>query len=78
MMAGLTRLTSGAALDDLVAVLERDGAVIVEDLVGADVLAGLWADLGPCLESGARQQKPSNPEWLVSAPPQPRLHRHSS
>lgn len=52
MMAGLTRLTSGAALDDLVAVLERDGAVIVEDLVGADVLAGLWADLGPCLESG--------------------------
>ncbi|HEX4816687.1 MAG TPA: phytanoyl-CoA dioxygenase family protein [Nonomuraea sp.] len=51
-MAGLTRVTSAAALDDVVAVLERDGAVIIEDFVDQETLAGLWEDLGPHLDAG--------------------------
>lgn len=49
-VASLTRVRSDADLDDVVAVLERDGAVIVEDFVDQETLAGLWTDLGPSLE----------------------------
>ncbi|HLU75376.1 MAG TPA: phytanoyl-CoA dioxygenase family protein [Nonomuraea sp.] len=50
-MAGLTRVTSAAALDDVVEILERDGAVIVEDFADPEVLDALWADLGPSLDT---------------------------
>ncbi|MBG0829106.1 phytanoyl-CoA dioxygenase family protein [Planomonospora sp. ID67723] len=52
-VASLTRVRSDADLDDVVAVLERDGAVIVEDFVDHETLAGLWADLEPALEAQA-------------------------
>lgn len=50
-MAELTHVTPATSLDDVVEILERDGAVIVEDFVDAETLAGLWADLGPGLEA---------------------------
>ncbi|MER7418433.1 phytanoyl-CoA dioxygenase family protein [Micromonospora peucetia] len=50
-MAQLTHVTPATALDDVVEILERDGAVIVEDFVDAETLAGLRADLGPGLEA---------------------------
>lgn len=50
-VASLTRVRSDADLDDVVAILERDGAVVVEDFVDHETLAGLWADLGPALEA---------------------------
>ncbi|GAA3426014.1 phytanoyl-CoA dioxygenase family protein [Streptosporangium sandarakinum] len=50
-MAGLIRVRPDADLDDVVEILERDGAVVVEDFVDQETLAGLWDDLGPCLES---------------------------
>ena len=46
---GLTTLPGDASLDDVCAVVDRDGGVIVEDLVSAETLAGLWGDLGPKL-----------------------------
>lgn len=48
---GVTRVESGAQVGEVVEILERDGAVIVEDIVSADGLAALWGDLGPALES---------------------------
>ncbi|GAA4417717.1 phytanoyl-CoA dioxygenase family protein [Actinokineospora soli] len=50
-MAGLTRVTSDAALDDVVAIIERDGGVIVEDFCDAQTLSALWQDLGPALDA---------------------------
>ncbi|MCW3818297.1 phytanoyl-CoA dioxygenase family protein [Micromonospora sp. DR5-3] len=52
-MAELTHVTPATSLDDVVEILERDGAVIVEDFVDAETLAGLRADLGPGLEAAA-------------------------
>ncbi|OPG07009.1 phytanoyl-CoA dioxygenase family protein [Microbispora sp. GKU 823] len=49
-MAELTRVRPDADLDDVVAIIERDGAVIVENFVDEETLAGLWADLGPALD----------------------------
>jgi Phytanoyl-CoA dioxygenase (PhyH) len=49
MELGLTTLAGTAALDDVTAVIERDGGVIVEGLVPRPALAGLWEDLGPRL-----------------------------
>ncbi|RSN62058.1 phytanoyl-CoA dioxygenase [Streptomyces sp. WAC 04229] len=46
----LTHVRPDADLDDVVAVLERDGAVIVEQFTDAAALAGLRDDLGPGLE----------------------------
>lgn len=50
-MAELTHVTPDTPLDDVVAILDRDGAVVVEDFVDAATLAGLQADLGPGLEA---------------------------
>jgi ectoine hydroxylase-related dioxygenase (phytanoyl-CoA dioxygenase family) len=52
-MAGLTRVTSEASLDEVVEILERDGGVIVEDFVDAGTLEALWTDLGPALDAQA-------------------------
>lgn len=49
-MTGLARVRSTAAVDDIVSILEQDGAVIVPDLVDAATLNGLWTDLRPALE----------------------------
>lgn len=49
----MIRFRPDADLDGFVEVLERDGAAVVEDFVTPDVLAGLWADLGPGLEATA-------------------------
>ncbi|MBN3932798.1 phytanoyl-CoA dioxygenase family protein [Streptomyces verrucosisporus] len=50
-MKGLQRFGPGAGLDEVVGVLERDGAVVVENLADAGTLKGLWEDLGPHLDS---------------------------
>ena len=46
-MADLTRLPGAASLDEVVAVIERDGGVIVEDFVPQPIIAELKADLLP-------------------------------
>ncbi|GAA2456738.1 phytanoyl-CoA dioxygenase family protein [Streptomyces glaucus] len=51
MPAQLTRLPATASVADVTAVLERDGGVIVEDLVDGTTLKGLWHDLGPALDA---------------------------
>nr|BFE84728.1 hypothetical protein GCM10020093_073290 [Planobispora longispora] len=50
-MTGTPRVRPDADLDEVVAILERDGAVIVEDLVDDETLARLWDDLGPALDA---------------------------
>jgi ectoine hydroxylase-related dioxygenase (phytanoyl-CoA dioxygenase family) len=52
-MTDLIRFTSVADLDDVVEALEQDGAVVIEDFVDPSLLKGLWADLGPALDSRA-------------------------
>ncbi len=52
-MAELTHVTPDTPLDDVVEILERDGAVIVERFVDEATLAGLRTDLGPGLEASA-------------------------
>ncbi|MCW2931941.1 MAG: Phytanoyl-CoA dioxygenase [Actinomycetia bacterium] len=49
----LTHVRADADLDHVVAILERDGAVIVEGFTDAATLAGLRADLRPGLEATA-------------------------
>ena len=49
----LQRIPAAAPSQTLVDALERDGAVIVEDLLDADVLARFNAELDPHLESAA-------------------------
>ncbi|GAA0547285.1 phytanoyl-CoA dioxygenase family protein [Actinomadura livida] len=50
---GLARVGPDAGLDDVLGVLEADGAVIIEDFVNDTVLGPLWEDLGDALaESG--------------------------
>ncbi len=49
----LAHVRPDADLDDVVAILERDGAVIVEGFADPQTLAGLRADLGPGLEAAA-------------------------
>ncbi len=46
----VTALPASAAADELVGVVERDGAVIIEDFVDADTLRGLVQDVGPALD----------------------------
>ncbi len=45
----LTRLTNAATVEDVVAVIERDGGVIIEGFLSADALRELNADLEPIL-----------------------------
>jgi ectoine hydroxylase-related dioxygenase (phytanoyl-CoA dioxygenase family) len=50
MMTGLSRVTAGANLDDVVEVLDLEGHVIVEDFVDDVTLKGLLDDLTPALD----------------------------
>lgn len=49
----LTTLPVSTSIDEAIDVVDRDGAVIIEDFVDADTLRGLWDDLGPALERQA-------------------------
>ncbi|GLY85222.1 phytanoyl-CoA dioxygenase family protein [Actinoallomurus iriomotensis] len=49
----LTTLPATISVDEAVDVVDRDGAVIIEDFVDAGTLRGLWADLGTDLERQA-------------------------
>lgn len=76
-MTELTHVTPVTPLDYVVEILERDGAVIVEDFVDAEALAALWADLGPGLdavgysESGYDGQKTKRLSSLFQRSPRP-------
>jgi len=50
-MTGLTRVPADADLDEVVEILDRDGAVVVDGFVDRAVVDGLWADLGPALDA---------------------------
>lgn len=50
-MAGLTRLDNASTgYADVVAVIDRDGGVIIENFLGPDLLEGLRSDLLPLIE----------------------------
>lgn len=49
-MTGLTRLSRSSTAEDVIAILERDGGVIIEDFLAPETLAGLKADLVPRLQ----------------------------
>lgn len=49
-MTGLTTLPSSATIEEVVAVIERDGGAIVESLFPDETVDGLLADLGPALD----------------------------
>jgi len=49
-MTGLQKIPTDGTTDDVVAALERDGGVIVEDFLSAVTLEGLRHDLMPLLE----------------------------
>lgn len=49
----LTTLPLSASIEEAIEVVDRDGAVIIEDFVDAGTLRGLWDDLGPDLERQA-------------------------
>jgi ectoine hydroxylase-related dioxygenase (phytanoyl-CoA dioxygenase family) len=50
-MADLTRLPGTASLDEVIAVIERDGGAIVEDFLPPAIIAELKADLLPKIEA---------------------------
>lgn len=47
---GLKRLKAPASVDDVVAALRADGAVVIEDLVGEELLDAFMAELQPYLD----------------------------
>ena len=49
-MSGLCKLSCDAVAGDVVAMLERDGGVIIEDFLTPATLEGLRGDLLPKLE----------------------------
>lgn len=49
----LEHLAATCSPEDVVAALKRDGAVIVDDVLTADELAGLRTELDPCLDATA-------------------------
>lgn len=53
MTAELVRVPPDADVDDVVEILERDGAIIIEDFVDDSVLTRLWTDLQPALDEAA-------------------------
>ena len=68
-MANLTRLPGAAPLDEVIAVIERDGGVIVEDFLSPAIIAELKRDLLPRIDtcstgrddfSGFRTRRMSN------------------
>ena len=50
-MADLTRLPGTASLDEVIAVIERDGGVIVEGFLPPAIIAELKSDLLPKIEA---------------------------
>ncbi|EFL20766.1 phytanoyl-CoA dioxygenase [Streptomyces himastatinicus ATCC 53653] len=50
MAIRLARLPASSTVAEVSAALDRDGGVIVEDLIDKTTLRGLWDDLGPALE----------------------------
>ena len=52
-MTGLARLSNDATAGDVIAALERDGGVIIEDFLSRETLEGLRHDLLPRLEQQA-------------------------
>jgi hypothetical protein len=50
-MTEVTRVKPDHDLGEVVEILERDGAVIVEDLADPSTMRALWADLGPALDA---------------------------
>lgn len=50
-MAEIVHVNSAAELDDVVEILDRDGAIIIENFVDRTTFDGLWADLGPVLDA---------------------------
>ncbi|MDR5799146.1 MULTISPECIES: phytanoyl-CoA dioxygenase family protein [Caballeronia] len=50
MAKGLTTLPASANVDDVVEVIDRDGGVIVEDMLSPELLERFFADIGPYLE----------------------------
>jgi hypothetical protein len=40
-----------ADLDEVCETLDRDGGLIIENLLDRDTIAGLWSDIGPALDS---------------------------
>ncbi|MGH3746582.1 MAG: phytanoyl-CoA dioxygenase family protein [Micromonosporaceae bacterium] len=52
-MAELARVKNDSDVDDVAETLERDGAVVIEELIDSDALTALWRDLGPELDACA-------------------------
>jgi ectoine hydroxylase-related dioxygenase (phytanoyl-CoA dioxygenase family) len=50
-MSGLITLGPDANVEEVCAVIDRDGGVILSDFVGQATLDGLWEDLGPRLNN---------------------------
>jgi ectoine hydroxylase-related dioxygenase (phytanoyl-CoA dioxygenase family) len=48
---GITTLPESAGVDDVVECLERDGAVIIENMLSNSTLDAFWADIGPQLHA---------------------------
>jgi len=51
MAKGLTTLPKDASVDDVLEVLDRDGGVIVADVIPEPVMDQIWSELSPYLEA---------------------------
>ncbi|MYU22610.1 phytanoyl-CoA dioxygenase family protein [Streptomyces sp. SID8352] len=51
MTAKLTTLPNSATVDDVLEVLERDGGVIVADMIPDETMDRIWSELSPYLEA---------------------------
>ena len=61
MAAQLARVAADAPLDEMLAPLRRDGAVIVEDLIGADVIGRVNAEVDEYVEAADPGMSHLNP-----------------
>ena len=50
MVSQLVTLPNTATVEDIVAVLKRDGGVIVEDMISSETMDAFWNDLSPYLQ----------------------------
>ena len=66
MGAAIQRVKAQDPVEDVVAALQESGAVIVEELLSADVVARFNAELDPLLEETRPDRKFLNPglEWF--------------
>jgi len=67
MPSDLQRIPSGQPVERVLEAIEADGAVIVQGLIAADVLARLNAELDPWLEASTTERPCINPgvEWFM-------------